>query len=133
MSQQLTWSHYCELLSLENINKIQYYINLSIEQTLSVRDLRNKIKNKEYERLTEETKNKLIVKGQSTINDFLKNAILIKNSYNYQEISKKVLKQLMLEDLDNFLTELQKEHIGQIQAYMNYIDKNIKKYFKIKK
>ncbi|MGN0992644.1 MAG: PDDEXK nuclease domain-containing protein [Bacilli bacterium] len=88
-----------------------------------------------------------------------------------EEVSEKVLRQLILEDLDNFMselgedfcyikneykmklgntynyidlllfnikyncyvvielkvTELKKEHIGQINMYMNYIDKNIKK------
>ena len=26
MCSNLTWSHYCEVLSLENINKISYYV-----------------------------------------------------------------------------------------------------------
>ena len=30
--------------------------------------------------------------------------------------------------VDLKVTELKKEHIGQIQVYMNYIDDNIKKY-----
>ena len=45
MSQQLTWSHYCELLSLNNIDKINYYVKITEEQNLSVRELRHKIKN----------------------------------------------------------------------------------------
>ena len=36
---------------------------------------------------------------------FVKNPILIKNSYSCSEITKKILKQLILEDLDNFLEE----------------------------
>lgn len=167
---QLTWSHYCELLILNNINEINYYIDISIKQNLSYRELKNKIKSNEYERLPQETKTKLIVREEPSIEDFIKNPILIRNSYNYQEITEKILKQLILEDLDNFLTELgdgfsyikneykiklenrynyidlllfnikfnsyivielkvtelKKEHIGQIQLYMNYIDKNIR-------
>ena len=172
VSRQLTWSHYIELLKFDDFNIINYYIKISINQNLSVRELRNKIKNNEYERLDDETKNKLItsVEGNDQIKDFIKHPILIKNTLNYQEISEKILKQLILEDLDNFLielgdgftyikseykiklgehfnyidlllynikfncyivielkvTELKKEHIGQIQTYMNYIDKNIK-------
>jgi hypothetical protein len=57
---QLTWRHYCELFSLNNYNEINYYINISIQQNLSYRQLHEKIKNKEYERLDEDTKNKLI-------------------------------------------------------------------------
>lgn len=30
------------------------------------------------------------------------------------------------------VTELKKEHIGQIQVYMNYIDQNVKKLVMIK-
>ena len=170
LSAQLSWSHYSELLSIDEVSKINYYLNISKKQNLSVRELRNKIKNKEYERLTIETKEKLKTKEENKVTDFIKNPILIKNSYDYVNITEKILKQLILEDMDNFLcelgegfcyikneykikigsrynyidlllfnykyncfvvvelkvTELKKEHIGQIQTYMNYIDKNIK-------
>lgn len=170
LSTQLSWSHYCELMAITNFNEIHYYIQISVQYNLSVRQLREKIKNNEYERLDEKTKNKLIFNEKSKIEDFIKNPILIKNSYDYQEISEKMLKQLILEDMDNFLTELgdgfsymrneykiklgdrynyidlllfnikfncyvvvelkvtelKAEYIGQIQKYMNYIDKNIK-------
>ena len=168
---QLTWSHYIELLSLKDINEINYYIKITISQNLSKRQLREKIKNKEYERLDEKTKEKLINNEEPKVNDLIKNPILIKNNYDYKEISEKILQKLILEDLDNFLTELgeeftyikseykiklgdrynyidlllyninfncyvvielkvtelKKEHIGQIETYMNYIDKNIKR------
>ena len=57
LSDQLSWSHYVELLKIDDINKINYYIDISVKQKLAVRDLRFKIKNKEYERLSTETKN----------------------------------------------------------------------------
>ena len=170
MSHQLNWSHYRELLKISNINKINYYIRITEEQNLSVRELRTKIKNNEYERLDDSTKDKLATKEDLLPKDLIKNPILIKNSYNYELISERILKELILEDLDNFLkelgsgfcyieneykiklgnrynyidlllfnikyncyvvielkvTELKKEHIGQINLYMNYIDKNIK-------
>ncbi len=170
MSHLLSWSHYIELLKLKNINEINYYIKIAEEQNLSVRELRNKINSKEYERLDDKTKEKLIKKEENKVTDFIKNPILIKNKCDYKDITEKILKQLILEDLENFLvelgdgftfikseykikigdrynyidlllfnykynsfivvelkvTELKKEHIGQIQVYMNYIDKNIK-------
>ena len=171
VSRQLTWSHYIELLKFDDANKINYYINISIERNLSVRELRIIIKNQEYERLDESTKNKLIKQEEpSQIKDYIKHPIIIKNKYNYTEITERLLKQLILEDIDNFLielgegftyirneykiklgnnynyidillyniefncyvvlelkiTELKKEYIGQIQTYMNYIDKNLK-------
>ena len=60
VSAKLSWSHYDELLKFTDNNKIAYYIKVSEEQKLSVRQLRDKIKNKEYERLDESTKLKII-------------------------------------------------------------------------
>ena len=170
LSTQLTWSHYTELLPIKDMNKLYYYINIAIDKHIDVRGLRYKIKNNEYERLSYETKQKLITKEKIIVKDLVKNPILIKSQNNFKNISEKVLKQLIIEDIDNFLTELgegfcyikneykikigdtynyidlllynikfkcyvvielkitelKKEHIGQIQTYMNYIDKNIK-------
>lgn len=170
LSAQLSWSHYCELLSFENTDKINYYIELVKNNNLSVRQLRERIKSNEYERLPESTKNKSVEKKDSDIVDFIKNPILIKNNNKYDIFSEKVLQKLILEDIENFLeelgigftfikseypiklgnrynyidlllynikyrcyvvvelkiTELKKEHTGQIMTYMNYIDKNIK-------
>ena len=169
MSAKLTWSHYCEIIWFEEL-KISYYIKISIEQNLSVRELRQRIKNNEYERLPELTRNKLIKKEETTAEDFIKEPIIIKNSNNYEVISEKVLQKLILENIPSFLkelgtgftfidneykikigdnynyidlllynikfkcyvvvelkvTELKKEHIGQVQTYMNYIDMNLK-------
>ena len=129
LSTQLTWSHYVELLVLDNFNEIEYYINISINQNLSVRELRNKIKSNEYERLDEDTKLKLIEKQEPKVADLIKNPILIKNSYNFTEISEKLLKQLILEDIDNFLTELgdgfcyiRNEYKIKFKDRYNYID-----------
>ncbi len=47
VSANLTWSHYVELLNSKNVNEINYYIKITIDNNLSVRELRNRIKNKE--------------------------------------------------------------------------------------
>ena len=171
MATKLSWSHYTELLSIKDERKLNYYINISIKNNLSKRQLREKIKKNEYERLDEETKSKLINNEEYYVTDFVKNPILIKNNFNYKEISEKVLKKLILENIESFMnelgnsfcfvgseykikigdrynyidlllfnieyncyvvielkvTELKKEHVGQIQVYMNYIDNNLKK------
>ena len=126
---QLTWSHYIELLSLKDKNKILYYINISIEQNLSKRRLREKIKSNEYERLDDKTKLKLINLEKLEINDFVKNPIVIKNTNNYKIINEKILKQLILEDLDNFMEELgngfsyiKNEYKIKLGDSYNYID-----------
>ncbi len=129
MSTNLTWSHFVELLKFDNINEIDYYVTISKEQNLSVRELRNRIKLNEYERLSNKTKNKLINKEELTIEDYIKNPIIIKNKNNEKKISEKVLKQLILEDLDNFLEELgegftyiKNEYRIKLGERSNYID-----------
>ena len=67
LSAQLSWSHYCELLSFENIDKINYYIELAMSSNLSVRQLRQRIRSNEYERLDEKTRNKLINKDRQSV------------------------------------------------------------------
>jgi len=104
----LQWSHYKELMSLKDDNEIKYYINLSLEQNLSVRELRQRIKNKEYERLDDKTKIKLTNKEKTKSEDFIKNPILIKSKYNKENISEKMLQKLILEDIPSFLKELGK-------------------------
>jgi len=169
LSAKLSWSHYCEILWFDE-NKFQYYVKVAELNNLSIRKLRERIKSKEYERLPESTKNKLITQDESNVINFVKNPIVIKNSNKYDIFSEKVLQKLILEDIENFLdelgvgftfikseypikisdrynyidlllynikhkcyvvvelkvTELKKEHTGQIMTYMNYIDKNIK-------
>ena len=48
LSTQLSWSHYCEILPLDDINTIQYYIKITELNNLSIRELRARIKNQEY-------------------------------------------------------------------------------------
>ena len=171
LTANLSWGHWIELLSIKDVNKIIYYISQSDALCLTTRQLWARIKSKEYERLDEETKLKLINKENTEVKDFIKEPIIIKNGLNYNDVSEKVLKKLILEDIPSFLeelgtgfsfikdeykikigtnynyidlllfnyeyncfvvvelkvTELKKEHIGQIEVYMNYIDSNLKK------
>ena len=106
MSHQLSWSHYCELLPVNSIDKINYYIKITKEQNLSIRELRAKIKNNEYERLDEETKKKLKTKEELKVPDLVKNPIQIKNTSGNNEISEKVLQKLILENIPSFLKKL---------------------------
>lgn len=129
VSTKLTWSHYSELLVINDINKVNYYIKITEEQNLSVRELRNKIKNKEYERLDIKTKEKLIRCEENKIEDFIKNPIFIRNNLGIEELSEKILKRLILEDLDNFLKELgtgfcyiENEYKIKLGNTYNYID-----------
>ena len=170
LATQLTWSHYIELLPLKDENQILYYIQECLHFNLTRNELREKIKNHEYERASLAVKTNLICQNKMNIEQIIKNPIVIKNTNKYENISEKILQQLIVEDIAAFLkelgvgfsfigneykikvgdrynyidlllynikfkcyvvielkvTELKKEHIGQIEMYMNYIDKNMK-------
>lgn len=106
LEPQLTWSHYKELLPIKNINKIIYYIEIIKINNLSKRQLHEKIKSNEYERLPLAAKNKLIKKEEPKIKDYIKNPIIIHNTSGYSKITEKVLQQLILEDIPSFLEQL---------------------------
>ena len=106
VSTKLSWSHYSELLSIKNDDKLSYYLNLSVIQNIGVRELREKIKSKEYERLPDETKNKIIKEEKLDVKDLVPNPILIKNTNNIEIITEKVLHNLILEDIETFMREL---------------------------
>ena len=129
LSAQLSWSHYCELLSFKDINKINYYIVITEKQNLSIRQLRERIKSNEYERLPETTKRKVITKDEIKAIDLVKNPILIRNKDSATNISEKVLQRLILEDISSFLKELgmgfsfiENEYKIKIGNTYNYID-----------
>ena len=89
-SAKLTWSHLSELLYIEDINKINYYVKIIEDGNLSVRELRKRIKSNEYERLDDKTKAMLIKKEEPKTEDLIKNPILIKNTYDTNNITEKM-------------------------------------------
>ena len=128
---QLNWSHYRELLPISNINEINYYISEIEKNNLSVRELRERIKNKEYQRLDDKTKLKLINKEEIDIKDNIKNPIIIKNKLDIDKeiVSEKMLQRLILEDIPSFLEELgtgysfiKNEYKIKLGERYNYID-----------
>ena len=60
---------------LKNENAISYYLNSAINLSLTQRELNEKIKSKEYERLGEETKNKFKLRE---LNNKLENKLNVK-------------------------------------------------------
>ena len=150
--------------------KLKYYIFIVLNNNIDVRTLQRKIKNREYWRINEESRKRLVKNEKLELIDTVKNPILIKNAVGVEDISERMLQKLILEDIPSFLdelgegycfikneykiklgntynfidlllfnikyncyvvvelkvTELKKEHIGQIEFYMNYIDNNLK-------
>ena len=103
---QLTWTHYLVLLSVKDSNAVNYYIDQIFKRNLSKRQLEEVIKSKEYERLPDETKNKIIKEEKLEVKDLVPNPILIKNKNNIEIITEKVLHNLILEDIPSFMKEL---------------------------
>ena len=103
---QLTWTHYLVLLSVKDSNAVNYYIDQIFKRNLSKRQLQEVIKSKEYERLPDETKNKIIKEEKLEVKDLVPNPILIKNKNNIEIITEKVLHNLILEDIEDFMREL---------------------------
>ncbi len=93
---QISWSHFTELIWIKNNNEIKYYLNVVVNYNLSVRQLREKIKSNEYERLPISTRNKFISKTNLEVQDLVKDPIIIKNTSHIEIISEKALKQLIL-------------------------------------
>ena len=106
MNVQLSWTHYRQLLPLIDDNEIRYYEKMTLEQRLGYRDLQKKIKNKEYERLDESTKEKLIKKEEPQIGDYIKKPILIKINDGKDIVSEKTLKYAIMENITEFMKEL---------------------------
>ena len=168
--RQLTWSHYRYLLSLKNLEEVKYYIDVTIRNNLSVRELIDRIKSDEYGRLPLETKLKLKEEREVNQPEMVPSTILIPYNKTKEQLTEKVLEEAIVTNIsyimkqlgegysfidkqykinigskknyidillfnykfNNFVVielkvrEFRKEDIGQIRAYMNYIDKEVK-------
>ena len=170
MGSKLNWSHYRELLILNYKEEILYYIKICEDNNLSKNQLHERIRNKEYDRISAVTKNKILNNCKLDLPDVIPNPIVIKVNNTLEKLTEYALKELILNNLDDFLlqlgsgftyigneykiklgdrynyidlflynirykcyvvielkvTELNSNHTGQIQKYMNYVDRNIK-------
>ena len=131
LSHQLTIGHYIELLKLKSIKEINYYIYLIENQRISIRELRERIKSNEYERIG--------YKGEleePKINTFIKNPIMIKVKDKNERLSEYALHSSILENMDDFLNELGvgflyagsevKIKIGDRYNYIDFLLFNVK-------
>mgnify|MGYP001661180597 FL=1 len=95
-----------QLFSLTDNNEINYYAEQIEKRNLSKRQLEEIIKNREYERLPIETKNKLMNSEKINVKDLVPNPILIRNKNNIEIIIEKTLHHLILEDIESFMKDL---------------------------
>ena len=168
-----TWSNICEILYLKNIEEIKYYLNLSNKLCLTKRELREKIKLDEYNRLPVEVKEKLKSNEVVSTSEKVPSPVVLQDLKIDGKLTEKMVQKWVDENPIKFcntlgegytycgsqykikigsnynyidvllfntidlnyvvveikVTELKKEHIGQIETYMNYIDANLKKDF----
>ena len=169
----ITWSNICEILKLDDVSEIEYYLNLSNKLCLTTRELRSRIKSNEYNRLPQETKEKLKNSSEVSSSEKVPSPVILDGLLYKDKLTEKVVQKWIDENPISFceslgegytciksqykikigsnynyidvilfnyisnsfivveikVTELKKEHIGQIQTYMNYVDVNLKKEF----
>lgn len=111
LSTQLSWTHYRMLLSIKDENERNYYTNQVVLNHLSTRELEDMIKSKAYDRLSYADKEniKLIDVNNSTsltIEDMIKDPILIKSNNKTQKLSEKALHKYIIAMLENKFLEL---------------------------
>jgi predicted nuclease of restriction endonuclease-like (RecB) superfamily len=114
LSHKLSWSHYVELIKIEDENKREYFENYAITENLSVRDLKRQIYSLHYERLllskdkkyviTQDNKNNLPSIPEEVIKDpYVLEFLNLEESSKYNETN---LEQNIIDYLQKFLLEL---------------------------
>ena len=125
----LSWSHYVKLLPLKNIEEIRYYINIIKRDNLSKRALAERIRSKEYSRLSIEAKESLLNKEKLSLIQSVPNPIVLVPNKSYEVYTEKVLQEIIYENLDSFMKQLGGGYIYMSREYKlnigdkkNYID-----------
>ena len=119
VSVKLSWSHYCELLSIENIDERNFYEKECINCNWSVRELKRQLETSLFERLllSEGKKNKEKVYELSKVGQTLNTPLdVLKEPYVFEflgvkenkPILEKNLEQKLVKHIEEFLLELGK-------------------------
>lgn len=105
---QLSWSIIAELITIKDISKRNYYVNLTVSKSLTVRTLRKEIKLNSYERLLNKNDNiELIVPSKKLeIRDNLKNPIILELNLNVNVNNEHDLELLLIAKLKSFFNQL---------------------------
>lgn len=106
LSRQLSWSHFLVLIPLKEKEARLFYANLITENLLSVRELRNQIKRKAFERneLANIQLSSFTPDIQNTFKDpYLLDFLNLKNTYLENDLERAIL-----QELESFILELGK-------------------------
>ena len=112
VSGKLSWSHYCELLSISDENKRRFYEKETVQANWSVRELKRQIKTSLFERLLlssgDENKQKVLdlaLKG----NEINKASDIVKDPYVFEFLGFPEEKLVMESDLEkSLMTHIEK-------------------------
>ena len=142
VSGKLSWSHYCELLSIENADERNFYEKECINSNWSVRELKRQLETSLFERLllSEGIKNKEKVYELSKAGQTLKTPEdVLKEPYVFEflgvkenkPILEKDLEQKLVKHIEEFLLELgkgfmfvgtqQRVTLGNIHYYVDMV------------
>ena len=142
VSGKLSWSHYCELLSIENVDERNFYEKECLNSNWSVRELKRQLETSLYERLllSEGKNNKekvyeLAKVGQTlnTPEDVLKEPYVFEflGVKENKPILEKDLEQKLVKHIEEFLLELgkgfmfvgtqQRITLGNIHYYVDMV------------
>ena len=148
VSGKLSWSHYCELLSISDANKRSFYEKEAVNSNWSVRELKRQIDSSLYERLLlsngDANKEKVLSLAQKGI-EINQPADIIRDPYVFEFLGVPENKPMLESDLEKalvaqiekFLLELGRgfmfvgtqqrvtlnntpEAAGQLNMYLNY-------------
>lgn len=114
LSQQLSWSHFKELLPLEDSLKIEFYSQMTSLDKWSVRTLRDRIDSQLYERTALSKKSDELIsyeldklkEGVVSANIVLKDPYLLDFLELKDRYLEKDLEDAILRDIENFILEL---------------------------
>lgn len=99
LARYLSWSHFVEILPLKKSEAKLFYATQSAEQGWSIRELRNKIESKTYER-TEIANNQMVKSNNIPVNTFKDPYIFdflgLKDTYLEKDLETAILRELEL-------------------------------------
>jgi len=106
LSQQLSWSHFVELLPLKNQDAKLFYAQVAVNQALGIRDLRKQISTKAFERTG--IANIQNTSNHPAINDNFKDPYFLDFLGLQNTYLEKDLDEAILRELEAFILELGK-------------------------
>ena len=106
LTQQLSWSHFVELLPLKNYDAKLFYANAVVTQRLGVRELRKQINTKSFERTS--IANFQVIKQNVIPENTFKDPYLLDFLGLQNTFLEKDLESAILRELESFILELGK-------------------------